>query len=122
MYDRYRVLREMQTSPGKVILLIEDILKENVELKRRLQIYETTEDLSSPRQPKDSHNSSVPPSRDIIRRTKIKNSRMKSGKKPGGQRGHKGTTLRISKTPDTIIKHRADKCKSCGKSLKKEKC
>src|SRR6266566_5813997 len=51
---------------------------------------------------KDSHNSSLPPSSDRFVR-QPKSLRTKSEKKPGGQEGHPGTTLRFSEAPDEVI-------------------
>ena len=47
----------------------------------------------------NSSNSSKPPSSDLNR---IKSSKKKSGKKPGGQKGHTGKTLRQIEEPDEI--------------------
>ncbi len=61
---------------------------------------------------KDSHNSSKPPSSDGLRR-KPKSLRQKSGKRPGGQLGHRGTTLRLQATPDVVVEHRPRCCQHC---------
>jgi transposase len=61
---------------------------------------------------KDSHNSSKPPSSDGLRR-KTKSLRQKSGKKPGGQLGHRGETLRLQATPDVVVEHRPPHCSHC---------
>lgn len=54
----------------------------------------------------DSRNSSKPPSSDPNR---LKTSRKQSGKKPGGQKGHSGTTLTQIETPDGIEIIRIDR-------------
>src|SRR5258706_2877814 len=61
---------------------------------------------------KDSHNSSKPPSSDGLRR-KTKSLRQRSGKKPGGQLGHRGETLRLQATPDVVGEHRPTHCAHC---------
>lgn len=48
---------------------------------------------------KDSHNSSLPPSRDHGKRTPL-GQRKKSQKPSGGQTGHQGHTLMQVQTPD----------------------
>ena len=62
----------------------------------------------------DSHNSSKPPSTDGPGKPVPKSLRRRSGKKPGGQPGHQGSTLLPSESPDTIIDHRVDVCPCCG--------
>lgn len=66
---------------------------------------------------KNSNNSSIPPSIDLLR--KNRSLRAKSGKKPGGQKGHKGTTLTMTETPDEIHKLIFDCCNDCGTGLEK---
>src|SRR5438105_3423245 len=53
---------------------------------------------------KDSHNSSLPPSSDRFVRVP-KSLRKKSGKKPGGQPGHRGHSLQQVKVPDEVLIH-----------------
>lgn len=61
---------------------------------------------------KDSHNSSKPPASDGLRR-KTKSLRKPSGKKPGGQLGHRSQTLHLVATPDVVVEHRPLLCTHC---------
>jgi transposase len=61
---------------------------------------------------KDSHNSGKPPSSDGLKR-KTKSLRQKSGKKPGGQLGHRGETLHLTAMPDAVVEHRPTRCPQC---------
>ncbi len=65
----------------------------------------------------DSHNSSQPPSRDWSRR-RTRSLRERRGKKPGGQRGHPGSTLSLVDTPDRLIVHHPVHCLHCGADLR----
>src|SRR5262249_58944519 len=65
---------------------------------------------------KDSHNSSKPPSSDGLRR-KPKSLRKPSGKKAGGQLGHRGETLHVVATPDVVVEHRPVVCAVCQTAL-----
>ena len=88
------------------------LFKENAELKKRLSHYET---------PKNSNNSSIPPSKDE-NRPKRTSLREQTGKKPGGQIGRDGKTLQILDTPDIIEEHVPQYCQCCGKDIKELKC
>ena len=58
---------------------------------------------------KDSSNSSQPPGMNGLK--KVFNSREKSNKKVGGQKGHKGTTLKVPENLDSLVKEgKAKKC------------
>ena len=67
----------------------------------------------------DSHNSSKPPSSDGIGR-RIIQTRKPTGKKPGGQSGHKGSTLPFTDHPDQVVVHVPQRCGTCGGSLEAE--
>ncbi|MGC8501403.1 MAG: DUF6444 domain-containing protein, partial [Leptospirillia bacterium] len=66
----------------------------------------------------DSHNSHKPPSTDGYQKPAPKNRslRRKSGKKSGGQPGHKGETLKQTETPDFFELHVPETC-TCGADL-----
>src|SRR3954464_1352405 len=63
-----------------------------------------------------SHNSSKPPSSDGLGK-KTKSRREKSGKKPGGQPGHPGQTLRMVAHPHHTVPHGPAGCPACGAPL-----
>ena len=82
------------------------------DLKKRLAKYETPD--------KNSNNSSTPPSKEkiqdeVVRRTKTL--RKTSGRKPGGQAGHKGCTLLKTDSPDSVENIIPNYCNECGNSL-----
>jgi transposase len=64
---------------------------------------------------KDSHNSSLPPSTDLVPRTK--SLREPTIRKSGGQPGHPGSTLTMSSTPNTITPLKSEFCSRCGQAL-----
>ena len=65
----------------------------------------------------DSHNSHLPPSSDRFHR-QPKSLRTRSGKKPGGQAGHPGSSLKLSSTPDQVIVHLMEQCQHCHADLR----
>src|SRR5205085_4532704 len=64
---------------------------------------------------KNSQTSSLPPSTDPHKRTR--SLRERSGRKPGGQVGHRGATREMVAKPDRRVIHTPDTCCLCGSSL-----
>lgn len=87
---------------------IADMMAENQKLNLRVTELEA-------RLNKNSSNSGKPPSSDGYK--KPTNSREKTGKPTGGQRGHEGKTLEKIENPDEVIEHRIPEVCGCGCNL-----
>jgi transposase len=66
---------------------------------------------------KNSRNSSKPPSSDGLDKPAPKSLRGRSGKRPGGQAGHRGQTLCQVERPDRTERHEPICCRGCGAGL-----
>jgi transposase len=67
----------------------------------------------------NSQNSSKPPSSDVFDKPAPKSLRRRSGRKPGGQPGREGRTLRQVSDPDEVIRHEPVCCRGCGRDLRR---
>lgn len=111
-----RVLRGTITAQREEICALrcqmEKLTEENQDLRDRL---------SKTNKPgKNSSNSSTPPSKENMRaeaERRTKTLRRPSGKKPGGQPGHKGGTLRLTDSPDCVEEDAPSFCTNCGHDL-----
>lgn len=94
---------------------IAELEKEVADLRRLVE--KLLQEIERLKHPKNSRNSSVPPSKDENRPFKTKSLRESDGKKPGGQNGHEGNTLKMTETPDIIIEYKPQYCNHCGRNI-----
>src|SRR6202166_5085884 len=93
-----------ELSREELIALVAALRAQIAELERRLGL--------------NSSNSGKPPSSDGLRKpARVSSLRERSGKKPGGQKGHKGETLRQVAVADDVINHYPSACATCGAGL-----
>ena len=123
MTEEMRLMHEtIDSQHAEICRLSRLVESNNVELhKRDKRIEELEAKLSKYETPdKNSGNSSTPPSKEsmkdeAIRRTKTL--RKPTGRKPGGQNGHEGSTLKMTQAPDETEDVSANYCTKCGSSL-----
>jgi len=89
------VLRKPEEAAERILALEDKVC----ELERRLKL--------------NSTNSSKPPSSDGLQKPAPKSLRVKTGRKPGGQPGHRGHTLKQVEEPDPTQIHCLEAC-TCG--------
>ncbi len=109
-----KTVKDLTDDNARLNRRVEALDVENADLRKRLSKYE------DPQPPKNSGNSSVPPTKErlgdeIKRRTS--SLREKSGKKPGGQPGHEGNTRMMSNLPDETENIQPNYCRECGREL-----
>lgn len=112
--DRDSLIEETKQNPEGVVDALLSVLDRCAALEKRLSELE-----------RNSRNSSKPPSSDRGNLTKPpgpnpKSQRKRSGKKPGGQEGHKGSTLDMVDNPDHTFECKIEsgtRCKTCGSTL-----
>jgi len=105
--------------PPAILALIEGLQRDIAELRaENAALREEVADLKR-RLGKDSSNSGKPPSSDGLgKKPRVAGSlRGRSGKKSGGQPGHKGDTLRAVAEPDRIVAYEAFACEHCASPL-----
>ena len=105
---RKEIMAAYKDGPEAVIKLVESMSYQITELKKRIKVLED-------RLSQNSTNSSKPPSTDWP--TKKRSLREKTGRSPGGQKGHKGHNLKMVDNPDSIRVHRVSTCSKCSRSL-----
>jgi transposase len=93
-----------EPSREELIALVAALQARIAELERRLGL--------------NSSNSGKPPSSDGLKKpARVTSLRERSGKKSGGQKGHKGETLRQVAVTDDVVNHFPPACATCGAGL-----
>ena len=95
--------------------LIQELLQRIITLEKELARLQS--ELEAYKHPKNSQNSSIPPSKDENRIQRNKSLRKKSENPVGGQKGHEGNSLLMTDQPDIIERHTPSYCHQCGKDL-----
>jgi transposase len=95
-------------------IIAQTIEKQQETIEKQQEIIQSLQDQLA----KNSKNSGKPPASDGLKKPPRTSSlREKSGKKNGGQPGHKGYTLKMVETPDHIKLHPVTRCHHCHVSL-----
>ena len=98
----------------------ETLKLENIELKKKLKIYEEKFEMQRISLGKNSSNSCKPSSTNGFKHV-IQNNRVKSGRKPGREKGHKSSAPTVTKTPDETVNVPKVATCTCGhKTVEKE--
>ncbi|MDP2660023.1 MAG: IS66 family transposase, partial [Dehalococcoidia bacterium] len=99
---------------------IRELEARNKELEAESAALKTENQWLRARLETNSHNSGKPPSSDGPGvKPHPKSQRKSNGRKPGGQPGHVGHTLRLIDDPDEVKVHTPSHCKACHRSLEK---
>jgi transposase/uncharacterized coiled-coil protein SlyX len=121
--DREAILAVYEQGPDAVVELVERLATQLADQQEQLRVQQEmivsltarVNDLED-QLAKNSTNSSKPPSSDLPK-PEPKSSREKSAKRPGGQKGHPGSTLSVVEEPDHVLVHSPQQCEGCGKRL-----
>jgi len=102
--DRRSSYEELAAENAELRAVVEVLRAEVAELKRQLG--------------QNSRNSSKPPASDSpFDKPAPRSLRRKSGRRPGGQQGHPGSTLAQVADPDERLRHEPGPCVGCGVDL-----
>ncbi len=113
---REEILAVYAAGPEAVVMLVQQLCAAH---ERQIAALTARVEALEAQLNKDSHNSHKPPSSDGLKKKRPtpKSLRRRSGKRPGGQPGHEGTTRQIVAHPDHRVEHSPTHCQQCGQSL-----
>jgi transposase len=108
----YEIIGRLDRKVEELTAQVAELTKENAALKEIIIIQNDQITKLKSRLNKDSNNSNKPPSTDGFKKP-IQNNREKTGKKVGGQLGHKGYGLIQFANPTNIIEKKVLVCDDC---------
>lgn len=110
---QWQIIEESNRTISELYLTIEESNRTISELYQITgELHGTIQELTASLG-QNSRNSSKPPSSDGLHKPAPKNTRVSSGKKPGGQVGHRGSHLIATAEPDEIVLHVPAACRGC---------
>jgi len=110
--DLYETIRKIDAKVDSLTTQVAELSKENANLKEVIVSQNDQITKLKSRINKDSNNSSKPTSSNIFKKP-VQNNRVKTGKKVGGQVGHKGAGLDQFTTPSEVIDKKVEYCDEC---------
>lgn len=105
-----------EAGPAAVLTLVRTLLARLDEQQTQITRLSARAKALEDQRAQNSRNSSKPPSSDQTKPAP-KSLRARSGRKPGGQPGHRGDTLKMVESPDRIEVHAPAQCSHCAWSL-----
>ena len=113
---REQIRAVYDAGPEAVISLIEKEIEANEMLVQQVILLQTRVNELEQQIAQNSRNSHKPPSSDGLKK-QTRSLRQKSKRKAGGQKGHKGQTLKQVAKPNETVKCFVTQCETCEKSL-----
>jgi transposase len=115
---RAKTLEAYRQGPDVVVELVVALVAQLEALTERVTAFEAENGALRARLGTNSRNSGKPPSSDGPDvKPHPKSQRKATGRKPGGQPGHAGHTLRMVDKPDEVQVHAPSRCRACGQGL-----
>ena len=108
------LLEYVRNQAGQIAVLQETIADKDAQINAlTAKVAELTARIEELTHKKNSKNSSTPPAAQRLDKPAPRSLRTKSGKKAGGQAGHKGAGMKIDRQPDKVIPHYPEQCMGC---------
>lgn len=115
----FEIIGKLDKKVDELTVQVAELTKENIALKEIIAVQNDQIAKLKSRINKDSDNSSKPSSTDGFKKP-IQNNREKTGKKAGGQPGHKGHGLIRFMNPTDIIEKKIQVCDSCNGDVRND--